>query len=196
MKSKKLLGLGMAALFSVSVLSGCSTLDSLLGRANTVVVYGDKEQVNKASDTYKDEVKNIDKYGVKMIELNSKKIMVINDFVAEKMVEKGLLKKVDAKDDVTPLKEIPKSDTGSIFSKNKADEVVKKGQKLKYGGNVVIGDGRVYADMFAIVKDEVYKELQGTEKSVGVLEFSADPDEKILPLSKEVEKAQLVKMDK
>ncbi|WP_336769651.1 lipoprotein BA_5634 family protein [Bacillus bombysepticus] len=196
MKSKKIIGLGMAALFSVSVLSGCSALDGLLDKANTVVVYGDKAQVNKASDTYKDEVKNTDKYGVKMIDFNSKKIMVINDVVAGKMVEKGLLKKVDAKDDVTPLKEIPKSDTGIIFAKNKDDELVLKGQKLKYSGNVVIGDGRVYADMFAIVNDEVYKELQGAEKSVGVLEFSKDPDEKILPLSKEVEKAQLVKLEK
>ncbi|PFA91037.1 lipoprotein BA_5634 family protein [Bacillus cereus] len=196
MKSKKLLGVGMAALFSISVLSGCSALDSLLGKANAVILYGDEAQINKASDTYKKEVKSTDKYKVKMIELNSKKIMVINDIVAEKMVEKGLLKKVTANDEVTPLKEIPKSDEGIVFAKSKTDVVEMKGQKLKYGGNVVIGDARVYADMFAIVKDEVYKELQETEKSVGVLEFSKDPDDKMAPLTKEVERAQLVKLEK
>ncbi|MGF9966366.1 lipoprotein BA_5634 family protein [Bacillus rhizoplanae] len=64
---------------------------------------------------------------------------------------------------------------GALFAKEELANVTIDGNKLKYEGNIIIGDGRSYADMFAVVDDATYTKIKGEEKSVGVLRFDKDP---------------------
>ena len=59
-------------------------------------------------------------------------------------------------------------------------------------GNLVIGEGRVYTDLFLIVNDEDWASLEGTEKTLAILKYDKDPSAE--GLSYEVEKTQLVRI--
>lgn len=59
---------------------------------------------------------------------------------------------------------------------------------MKYEGNTIIGDGRSYTDMFAIVDDAAYGKVTGEEKSVGVLKMNKDPKKKWLIVEKQQKK--------
>lgn len=114
----------------------------------------------------------------------------------EELLKKELLKKVE-KDDTKVIDKLPAvmADQGVLFAKEKVENATIDGVKLKYEGNTIIGDGRSYADMFAIVDDAAYGNVKGEEKSVGVLKFDKDPS-KDLPGNKGIEASQLVKVKK
>ena len=57
---------------------------------------------------------------------------------------------------------------------------------------MVIGEGRVYADLFLIVTDEDWATLEGTEKTLAILKYDKDPSAD--GLSYDVEKTQLVRI--
>ena len=113
----------------------------------------------------------------------------------EELVKKELLSKVDKNDDTKPLDKLPAVTTeqGVLFAKEKVENATLDGAKLKYEGNTIIGSGRAYADMFAIVDDATYSNVKGDEKSVGVLKFDKDPS-KEFPGYNGVEASQLVKI--
>ena len=113
----------------------------------------------------------------------------------EELVKKELLSKVDAKDDTKPLDKLPAVTTeqGVLFAKEKVENAALDGAKLKYEGNTIIGSGRAYTDMYAIVDDATYSNVKGDEKSVGVLKFDKDPS-KEFPGKNGVESSQLVKL--
>ena len=48
------------------------------------------------------------------------------------------------------------------------------GAKLKYEGNTIIGSGRAYTDMYAIVDDATYSNVKGDE-TVWSIKFDKDP---------------------
>ncbi|WP_243649543.1 lipoprotein BA_5634 family protein [Baia soyae] len=58
---------------------------------------------------------------------------------------------------------------GILFAKDKVEKAEINGAKLKYEGNIVIENQRVYADMYAIVNETTYKKIIGEEKSIGIL---------------------------
>ena len=113
----------------------------------------------------------------------------------EELVKKELLSKVDEKDNTKPLDKLPAVTTeqGVLFAKEKVENAALDGAKLKYEGNTIIGSGRAYTDMYAIVDDATYSNVKGDEKSVGVLKFDKDPS-KEFPGYKGVEASQLVKL--
>ncbi|HFJ9287229.1 TPA: lipoprotein BA_5634 family protein, partial [Bacillus toyonensis] len=152
---KKLVGIGLAAAISFGALSGCSLLGE---KANGFVLYGSEEQVTQIADKNKKEVKEKDFYKMKLTTLEDKKVLVMDKKTGEELVKKELLSKVDAKDDTKPLDKLPAVTTeqGVLFSKNKIENATIDGAKLKYEGNTIIGSGRAYADMFAIVDDATY----------------------------------------
>ncbi|HDR7890972.1 lipoprotein BA_5634 family protein [Bacillus toyonensis] len=191
---KKLVGIGLAAAISFGALSGCSLLGE---KANGFVLYGSEEQVTQIADKNKKEVKEKDFYKMKLTTLEDKKVLVMDKKTGEELVKKELLSKVDAKDDTKPLDKLPAVTTeqGVLFAKNKVENAKIDGAKLKYEGNTIIGDGRSYADMFAIVDDATYVNVKGEEKSVGILKFDKDPS-KELPGANGVEASQLVKIKK
>ncbi|MEK4709316.1 lipoprotein BA_5634 family protein [Bacillus sp. FSL R10-2780] len=194
---KKLVGIGLAAAISFGALSGCSLLGE---KANGFVLYGTEEQVAQIADKNKKEVKEKDMYKMKLTTLEDKKVLVMDKKTGEELVKKELLKKVEkvGKDENTkPLDKLPAvtADQGVLFAKDKVENTTIDGAKLNYEGNTIIGSGRAYADMFAIVDDATYGNVKGEEKSVGVLKFDKDPS-KEFPGKNGVEAAQLVTIKK
>ncbi|WP_426950708.1 lipoprotein BA_5634 family protein [Bacillus mycoides] len=191
---KKLVGIGLAAAISFGALSGCSLLGE---KANGFVLYGTEEQVQQIADKNKKEVKEKDVYKMKLTTLEDKKVLVMDKKTGEELVKKELLQKVDEKDDTKSLDKLSAvtAEQGVLFAKNKIENATIDGAKLKYEGNTIIGSGRAYADMFAIVDDATYGNVKGEEKSVGVLKFDKDPS-KEFPGKNGVEGAQLVKIKK
>ncbi|EJQ50224.1 hypothetical protein IEE_00622 [Bacillus cereus BAG5X1-1] len=191
---KKLVGIGLAAAISFGALSGCSLLGE---KANGFVLYGTEEQVAQIADKNKKEVKEKDVYKMKLTTLEDKKVLVMDKKTGEELVKKELLQKVDEKDETKPLDKLPAvtADQGVLFAKDKVENATIDGAKLKYEGNTIIGSGRAYADMFAIVDDATYGNVKGEEKSVGVLKFDKDPS-KEFPGKNGVEAAQLVTIKK
>ncbi|MBJ8004584.1 MULTISPECIES: lipoprotein BA_5634 family protein [Bacillus cereus group] len=191
---KKLVGIGLAAAIAFGALSGCSLLGE---KANGFVLYGTEEQVAQIADKNKKEVKEKDMYKMKLTTLEDKKVLVMDKKTGEELVKKELLQKVDEKDETKPLDKLPAvtADQGVLFAKDKVENATIDGAKLKYEGNTIIGSGRAYADMFAIVDDATYGNVKGEEKSVGVLKFDKDPS-KEFPGKNGVEAAQLVTIKK
>jgi hypothetical protein len=191
---KKLVGIGLAAAISFGALSGCSLLGE---KANGFVLYGTEDQVAQIADKNKKEVKEKDVYKMKLTTLEDKKVLVMDKKTGEELVKKELLNKVDKKDDTKAIDKLPAvtAEQGVLFAKEKVENATLDGAKLKYEGNTIIGSGRAYADMFAIVDDTTYGNVKGEEKSVGVLKFDKDPS-KEFPGKKGVEGAQLVKIKK
>ncbi len=50
------------------------------------------------------------------------------------------------------------------LQKKKVENAALDGAKLKYEGNTIIGSGRAYTDMYAIVDDATYSNVKGDEK--------------------------------
>ncbi|CAM3993405.1 MULTISPECIES: lipoprotein BA_5634 family protein [Bacillus] len=191
---KKLVGIGLAAAISFGALSGCSLLGE---KANGFVLYGTEEQVQQIADKNKKEVKEKDMYKMKLTTLEDKKVLVMDKKTGEELVKKELLRKVDKNDDTKAIDKLPAvtAEQGVLFAKEKVENATLDGAKLNYEGNTIIGSGRAYADMFAIVDDATYGNVKGEEKSVGVLKFDKDPS-KEFPGKNGVEGAQLVTIKK
>ncbi|EEK71056.1 MULTISPECIES: lipoprotein BA_5634 family protein [Bacillus] len=191
---KKLVGIGLAAAIAFGALSGCSLLGE---KANGLVLYGTEDQVQQIADKNKKDVKEKDVYKMKVATLEGKKVLVMDKKTGEELVKKELLKKVDKNDDTKAIDKLPTvtAEQGVLFAKEKVENATFDGAKLKYEGNTIIGDGRSYGDMFAIVDDAAYGNVKGEEKSVGILKFDKDPS-KELPGANGVEASQLVKIKK
>lgn len=174
---KKLVGIGLAAAISFGALSGCSLLGE---KANGLVLYGTEQQVQQIADKNKTEVKEKDVYKMKLATLEGKKVLVMDKKTGEELVKKELLKKVE-NEDTKAINKLPAvtADQGILFAKEKVGNATIDGAKLKYEGNTIIGDGRQYVDMFAIVDDAAYGNVKGEEKSVGVLKFDKDPSKEL-----------------
>ncbi|EJV65523.1 hypothetical protein BWGOE4_48270 [Bacillus mycoides] len=189
---KKLVGIGLAAAISFGALSGCSLLGE---KANGIVAYGSDQQVNSIIDKNKSDIKEKNTYKMKLATLEGKKVLVMDKTTGEELVKKELLKKVE-KDDAKAIDKLPAVtvEQGVLFAKEKVENAEINGTKLKYEGNTIIGDGRSYTDMFAIVDDAAYGKVTGEEKSVGVLKMNKDPKKEMADHRKAAEEAQLVKI--
>ncbi|EJQ46126.1 Uncharacterized protein BWINRASL_04655 [Bacillus mycoides] len=191
---KKLVGIGLAVAISFGALSGCSLLGE---KANGLVLYGTEDQVQQIADKNKKDVKEKDVYKMKVATLEDKKVLVMDKKTGEELIKKELLKKVEKNDETKAIDKLPTvtPEQGVLFAKDKVENATLDGTNLKYEGNTIIGDGRRYVDMYAIVDDATYKKITGEEKSVGILKFDKDPS-KELPGKNGVEASQLVKMKK
>ncbi|MGG0302634.1 lipoprotein BA_5634 family protein [Bacillus albus] len=193
---KKLVGIGLAAAISLGALSGCSLVDSLLEKGNGLVAYGSEQQINTMIDKNKSDITEKNTYKMKLATLENKKVLVMDKKTGEEFVKKGLLKKVDKNDDTTAIDKLPAvtKEQGVLFAKDKVENATLDGTKLKYEDNTIIGTGRAYADMFAIVDDATYGNINGEEKSVGVLKMNKDPKNEIGDHKKATEETQLVRI--
>ena len=190
--------LGLVAIMSATVFSGCSIMDMIAPQATGVVMYGDETGVQKTMDQYKDKIESQNKFEAKLGTVNEKKVLIMNKTTAEKMVKENMLKKV-VKEDVEPLKALPaiSDEAGIVFAKEEQKDVVISGKKMKYEGNVVIGDARKYTDMYAVVSDTEYAKISEPVKTIGLAAFKENPKEKIFPDIKrdsKVEEAHMVEV--
>ncbi|CAM4371721.1 hypothetical protein BAMA_23250 [Bacillus manliponensis] len=185
---KKLVRLSLAAAISMSALTGCGLLGE---KANGFVLYGTETQVQAVADKEKPAEK--DMYKMKVVNIDDKKVLVMDQKTADELMKKELLKKVE-NDKTTAIDKLPTvtENQGVLFAKEEMTNVALDGYALKYEGNVIIGDGRSYADMFAVVENGKYASVNGEETTVGVLKFEKDPAKQI-PKGDEVD-AQLVKI--
>ncbi|HHP5661761.1 TPA: lipoprotein BA_5634 family protein [Bacillus paranthracis] len=190
--------LGIVAIMSAAVFSGCSIMDMIAPQATGVVMYGDETGVQQTMDQYKDKMESQNKFEAKLGTVNEKKVLIMNKTTAEKMVKENMLKKV-VKEDVEPIKALPaiSDEAGIVFAKEEQKDVVIDGKKMKYEGNVVIGDARKYTDMYAVVSDAEYAKISETVKTIGLASFKENPKEKIFPDIKrdsKVEEAHMVEV--
>ncbi|CAI8777434.1 conserved hypothetical protein [Brevibacillus sp. IT-7CA2] len=120
--------------------------------------------------------------------------MVMNKPMAQSLLEKELLRKVDAGNNTTPIDTLPQitSDAGVYFAKNETTNLTVGPNKLTYQGNVIIGDGRSYADLFVIVDDATWEQVEGTAKKVSVWGYNKYPKNEMGTFNVETE--QLVHM--
>lgn len=174
--------LGLVAIMSAAVFSGCSIMDMIAPQAKGVVMYGDETGVQKTMDQYKDKIESQSKFEAKLGTVNEKKVLIMNKTTAEKMVKENMLKKV-VKEDVEPIKALPSvsDEVGIVFAKEEQKDVVIDGKKMKYEGNVVIGDARKYTDIYAVVSDAEYTKINEPVKTIGLAAFKENPKEKIFP---------------
>ncbi|SIR69340.1 hypothetical protein SAMN05878494_4303 [Bacillus cereus] len=174
--------LGIVAIMSAAVFSGCSIMDIIAPQATGVVMYGDEAGVQKTMDQYKDKIESKNTFEAKLGTVNEKKVLIMNKTTAEKMVKENMLKKV-VKEDVEPIKALPaiSDEAGIVFAKEEQKDAVIDGKKMKYEGNVVIGDARKYTDMYAVVSDTEYEKISEPVKTIGLAAFKENPKEKIFP---------------
>uniref|UniRef100_UPI0003C8C48B Lipoprotein, putative n=1 Tax=Bacillus anthracis TaxID=1392 RepID=UPI0003C8C48B len=166
--------------------------------ATGIVMYGDETGVQQTMDQYKDKIESQNKFEAKLGTVNEKKVLIMNKTTAEKMVKENMLKKV-VKEDVEPIKALPaiSDEAGIVFAKEEQKDVVIDGKKMKYEGNVVIGDARKYTDMYAVVSDAEYAKISEPVKTIGLASFKENPKEKIFPDIKrgsKVEEAHMVEV--
>lgn len=189
--------LGIVAVISAAVFSGCSIMDMIAPQANGIVMYGDENGVQKTMDQYKDKIESQNKFEAKLGTVNEKKVLIMNKTTAEKMVKEKMLKKV-VKEDVEPIKALPSisDEAGIVFAKEEKDVVI-DGKKMKYEGNVVIGDARRYTDMYVVVSDTEYAKINQPVKTIGLAAFKENPKKEIFPDIKKdskVEEAHMVEV--
>jgi Uncharacterised lipoprotein family len=191
---KKKIGLTVASVLTMVLLSGCSLVETIFPQARGIILYGTDQKVNEDMNKYKDDVKSSELLKVKMTESNDQKVMLINQTTAEAMLKGKLMRKVTDKDKVEPITALPKiaADAPALFAKEEMNKVNLNGKEIpvKYEGNIILGDARRYADMFMIVSDNAWEKMDGTETAVGVLHFDKkNPENEIGNFT--AEKAQL-----
>lgn len=174
------------------VLSGCSLMD----KANGIILYGDEEKVlSSLKEEHKGQVAK-ESLSVKLVDKDGKRLMVMDETSAQYLLEKELLRKVkDGRETeaVSSILELAE-DEALLFAK-KADSdtnFYSLPDQINYEGNIIIGDGRAYADMFLVVTDEDFTELDAEAKTMGIIQYNKDPDG---IGSFDVEREQLVKIE-
>ena len=188
---KILLGI-LTTLMAVIVLSGCN----MFAKANGVILYGEEEEILNAVEVEKDELEEEEQHKIKMLTNDDRQIMILTVETAQSLVEKKLIKEItnQKKAKTKAISSLPKvaKGEGLLFTKEKSHELEIENINSKYEGNLIIGDGRAYADIFLIVNDEDWASIQGTEKTLAILKYDKDPSAD--GLSYDVEKAQLVRI--
>ncbi|MED1919596.1 lipoprotein BA_5634 family protein [Bacillus thuringiensis] len=180
--------LGVSLLVATVLFTGCSQ------DANGVILYGTEQQIDQALTKQSKDVIATDNYNVKMVSAGEQNAMVMNKTTAQSLLEKELLRKVDEGNNTTPIDALPQitSDAGVYFAKNETANLTVGPNKLTYQGNVIIGDGRSYADLFVIVDDATWEQVEGTTKKVSVWGYNKDPKNEMGTFNVETE--QLVHM--
>lgn len=174
------------------VLSGCGLLD----KANGIILYGDEEKVLAS---LKEEHKGQEwkeSLSIKLVEADEKRLMIMDESSANYLVRKELLREVDDGRNTEAVSSIPKLSQGEtlLFAKKADSDLNFDGlsDQMNYQGNIIVGDGRAYADMFLVITDEEFTDLEAEEKTMGIIQYNKDPDG---IGNFDVEREQLVKIE-
>lgn len=193
-------------LISILLLSGCSfdqIIEKVSPQAEGVILYGNEDTVNEDIADSREGLKSSDTHAVKVSQDDENKVMIMNEKTAKSLVNKGLLRKIsdDAEnsDQTEPIDSLPKvtKETPVLFASKEIDNV-EAGEKqydVSYQGNVIIGDGRSYADSFMVVDDSIWDTIDGKEKTVGVLHFDKEHNPKKKMMDFKAKQAQLISIE-
>ncbi len=190
---KTVLGI-LTMLMAVTALTGCN----MLAKANGVILYGEESEIVKAVEKEKDELVKEEQHKIKILDNNGHQVMILSEKTADALVKKKLINEITnpEKAKIKAVSSLSKISNGKglLFAKKELKELNVDGKSLeiKYEGNLIIGEGRTYAEIFLIVTDEEWASLSGTEKTLAILEYDKDPSSK--GLDYDVEKTQLVRI--
>ena len=192
---KKLFIVFLTSIVAASLLSGCG----MLAKANGVILYGAEQDIIDIVKQDNDIIEE-DQYSIKLLENNGQQIMVFTEDTARALVKKQLIREITDQEKgktkvVTSLGNVAKGE-GLLFAKKSMKEINigEESMNVDYKGNLIIGEGRVFTDMFLIVNEADWDSIKGTEKSMAVLKYDKDPSAD--GLSYDVEKTQLVRIEK
>lgn len=203
---KKLLAFSCIGLISILFMSGCSfgeIVNKISRQAEGVVLYGNEDSVNNDIDKNSKALKSSDTYAIKLNQSDKNKTMIMNKTTAKDLMKKGLLRKIndDKKnsDETEPIKSLPEvtKDTPVLFANTDVDKfkVGEKEYDVNYGGNVIIGDGRTYANSFMVVDDSMWDSISGEKKTIGILHFDKENNPKDKMGEFTTEESQLTSLD-
>ena len=138
----------------------------------------------------------IEQHKIKILTNDNRKVMIVKEETAQSLVKKKLIREITnpEKGETEAISSLSKVAKGEalLFTKEKSHEIELEDLNIKCEGNLVIGIGRAYADMFLIVNDEDWSSLEGTEKTLAILEYDKDPGKD--GLDYDVEEVQLVQI--
>lgn len=178
------------------LLSGCNEIKKMFENANGIIVYGDQKQIESVFEKEKKELQEKDAYSIKVAKVDEQKAIILDKPTAKALVEKELLRKIKANDETEALTKLPETakDQNILFAKDTIEDVMIEEQKIpfSYEGNVIIGEGRVFGDMFLVVNNSTWSTIAGTEKTMGIMKYDEDPKKKLGDVN--VEATQLVKI--
>ena len=192
---KTILGI-ITTLMAVVVLSGCS----MFAKANGVILYGEEVEiqnaVEKEQEKKKDKPVEVEQHKIKILTNDSQKVMILKEETAQSLVNKKLIREITNQEKgksvaVSSLSKVAKGEA-LLFTKEKSYEFKLEDINIENKGNLIIGIGRAYADMFLIVNDEDWASLEGTEKTLALLKYDKDPGKD--GLDYDVEQVQLVQI--
>lgn len=190
MKKSLLTGVSMVVLGLT--LTGCS----LFPKANGIILYGDEQQITDSLDQEKENLIEEEQFTIKLADEEEQRIMIMNEETAHALIEKGLIMKVKNANESEAISSIPELAQGEsiLFAKEVRNEISIEGQSfdVKYEANNIIGDGRIYVDMFLIVDDTDWPSIKGKEKTLAIMEYKSDPSDRMGLF--DVEGTQLVKI--
>ena len=191
---KKFLMVFLTALLTATVLTGCN----MFAKANGVILYGEEQQIIDSLEREKDDLVKEDQYKIKIVENGGQQILVITEETAQALVKKKLIKEITNAEKgkteaISSLSKVAAGE-GILFAKKEPAALNLEGKDLnvEYEGNIIIGEGRAYGDMFLIVTDADWASIKGTEKMMALLEYDKDPSAD--GLDYDVEKTQLVRI--
>ena len=189
---KKLLTIFLTTVIATTVLTGCN----LFAKANGVILYGEQQDIIDSVERDKKEIIEEEQFTIKMIEQGQQKVMVLTEETAKELVSKQLIREItnQEKGKTKVAKSLSKVSEGEglLFAKEKVEKLDAM-ENVKYEGNLIIGEGRAYTDMFLIVTNADYDAIEGTEKTMAVLKYDKDPSAD--GLKYDVEKTQLVRIE-
>lgn len=200
---KTILGI-LTTLMAVIVLTGCN----MFTKANGVILYGEDEEIQNAVENIKEKEKGDKKerekeklveeeqHKIKILSNDDRQIMILTEKTAQSLIKKKLISEITNQEKgntkaISSLSKVAKGEA-LLFTKEKSYELEIENINITYEGNLIIGEGRAYADMFLIVNDEDWASLKGIEKMMAILKFDKDPSAD--GFSYEVEQAQLVRI--
>ncbi|MBB4826416.1 hypothetical protein HNO89_003676 [Sporosarcina luteola] len=176
----------------VLVLSGCS----MFAQANGVILYGEEEEIAKAVEKEKDKAKEEEQHEIKIFTEDNRQIMILTEETTQSLIKKKLIKEITNQEKATTkaISSLPSVSKGEalLFTKEESHELGIDNVNISYEGNLVIGDGRTYADKFLIVNNDDWNSFGGTKKTMAILKYDKDPSAN--GLRYDVEKTQLVRI--
>lgn len=180
----------------------------MFAKANGVILYGEEEEIlnavenvkekgeKKEREKEKEKLVEEEQHKIKILTDDNRQIMMLTEKTAQSLVKKKLISEITNQEKgntkaISSLSKVAKGEA-LLFTKEESYELEIENINITYEGNLIIGEGRAYADMFLLVNDEDWASLKGTEKMMAILKFDKDPSAN--GFSYEVEQAQLVRI--
>ncbi|MCY9532345.1 lipoprotein BA_5634 family protein [Paenibacillus alvei] len=195
---KKKLGIVATMILVLVMATGCSLFGP---KANGLIMYGTDAQIKDALESTKNDVSKTDDFALKYdAKQADDRVIAISKSTAQGLFNNGLLQQVKDQDTTEVIAKLPEvtGDNAVIFAKTDTTVTELKGVKLagQYGGDIVIGESRGFAQTIVLLDDGAWEKLNADKLGLTVAHFKKDPKNALVDLSKKLEKAQMVVIKK